>query len=112
MGVGSVNGPVHSCAFEPRADGYLASGLHNAGGSAQALGVELWVAHTVSVGLEIVKAAAGFLGARDLARMAWSSAWNFPVSSSSFLRSVHCVARGWVRPYRAFPRSLKCCLAW
>jgi hypothetical protein len=31
------------------------------------LRVELWVAHTVSVGLEIVKAATCFLRARDLA---------------------------------------------
>src|SRR6266581_7951309 len=66
-GVGAVNGPVHSGAFESRADGDLASGLHNARGSAQALGVELRVAHTLLVGLEIVKAAARLVGAGDLA---------------------------------------------
>src|SRR5882724_8950049 len=58
---------MHAGAFETCADGHLASGFHNAGGSAQALGVELRVAHTVSVGLEIVKAATCFLRARDLA---------------------------------------------
>ncbi len=66
-GVGAANGPMHPGSFETGADGHLASGFYNAGGSAQALGVELRVAHTVSVGLEIVKAAARFLGARDLA---------------------------------------------
>ena len=66
-GVGAANGPMHAGAFETSADGHLASGFHNAGGSAQAFGVELRVAHTVSVGLEIVKAATCFLGARDLA---------------------------------------------
>jgi hypothetical protein len=34
---------------------------HNARGSAQALRVELWVAHALSIGLEIVQATAGFL---------------------------------------------------
>ena len=33
----------------------------------KALGVELWVAHAVSIGLEIVETAASFLGARNLA---------------------------------------------
>jgi hypothetical protein len=66
-GVGAADGPTHPSSFETCADGYLASGFHNAGGSAKALGVELWVAHTVSVGLEIVKAATCFLRARDLA---------------------------------------------
>ena len=58
---------MHASAFEPSANGHLASGFHNARGGAQALGVELWVAHAVSVGLEIVKAATCFLRARDLA---------------------------------------------
>ena len=40
-GVGALNGPVHTGAFEPRADGYLAPGLHHARGSTQALSVEL-----------------------------------------------------------------------
>src|SRR5258707_675200 len=66
-GVGAANGPMHAGAFETCADGHLASGLHNAGGRAQAFGVQLRVAHMVSVGLEIVKAATCFLRARDLA---------------------------------------------
>jgi hypothetical protein len=36
-------------------------------GSAQTLGAELWVAHAVAVGLEIVETTASFLGARNLA---------------------------------------------
>src|SRR5206468_4553752 len=56
-GVGAANGPMHAGTFETCADSHLASGFHNARGSAKALGVELWVAHAVSVDLEIVKAA-------------------------------------------------------
>jgi hypothetical protein len=41
-GVGAADGPMHPSSFETCADGYLASGFHNAGGSAKALGVELW----------------------------------------------------------------------
>ena len=63
-GVGTVNGPVHPGAFEPRADSHLASGLDNTGGSTQALSVELRIAHAVSVGLEIMEAAAGLLRTR------------------------------------------------
>ena len=58
---------MHTGAFETRANGYLASGLDNAGGSAQALGVELRIAHTLAVGLEIVETATSLIGARDLA---------------------------------------------
>src|SRR5258708_32464030 len=60
-GVGAAHGPMHSGTFEACADGHLASGFHHARGSAQALGVELRVAHAFSVGLEIVEAAAGLL---------------------------------------------------
>src|SRR5712671_5300394 len=66
-GVGALNGPVHSGAFEPRADGYLAPGLHHAGGSTPALRMELRIAHAVSVGLEIVEATTSVLGAAHLA---------------------------------------------
>src|SRR5258708_18059647 len=66
-GVGAVNGPVHPGAFEPRADSHLAPSLDNAGGSAQALRMELWIAHAVSVGLKIMEAAAGLLRTRYLA---------------------------------------------
>src|SRR6266566_4465043 len=38
-----------------------------AGGSAQTLGVEFWVAHAVAVGLKIVETAASILGVRNLA---------------------------------------------
>src|SRR5256885_14918528 len=66
-GVGAVNGPVHPGAFEPRANSHLAPSLDNTGGSAQALRMELRIAHAVSVGLEIVEAAAGLLRTRYLA---------------------------------------------
>jgi hypothetical protein len=36
------------------------AGLDHAGGSTQALGVEFGIAHTLSVGLEIMETAAGF----------------------------------------------------
>src|SRR5258708_19246647 len=65
-GVGALNGPVHSGAFEPRADGYLAPGLHHAGGSTPALRMELRIAHAVSVGLEIVEATTSVLGPAHL----------------------------------------------
>ena len=58
---------MHPGAFEPCTDGHFASSFHHTGGSAQALGVELGVAHTFAVGLEIVQATAGFLGTRYLA---------------------------------------------
>jgi hypothetical protein len=57
---------VHTGAFEARTDGHIASRLHHAGGSAQALGVELRVAHTLAVSLEIVEAAARLLRTRYL----------------------------------------------
>src|SRR5215470_11449795 len=82
-GVGTTNGPMHAGSFETCADGHLASDFHNAGGSAQALGVELGVAHTVSVALEIVQAATCFLRARDLA-----------TDGVEQSRSAHSVARG------------------
>src|SRR5712691_6343384 len=66
-GVGTANGPMHPGPFEPGSDGHFASGLHNASGSTQALGVELRVAHAVSVGLEIVHATAGFFGVSHMA---------------------------------------------
>ena len=53
--------------FEARTDGHLTSGLHPAGGSAQALGVELRVAHRLAVSLEIVEAKARLLRTRYLA---------------------------------------------
>ncbi len=58
---------MHTGAFEARADGHFASGLYNAGGSAQALGVELRIAHTLAVGLEIMETATSRIGARELA---------------------------------------------
>src|SRR6266404_3049866 len=64
--VGAVNGPVHPGAFEPRTDGHLAPGLHHAGGSTQALRMELRIAHAVSVGLEIVETATRVLGVAHL----------------------------------------------
>jgi hypothetical protein len=47
---------VHTRALEARANGNLASGLDNAAGSTQALGVELRIAHTLSVSLETGRA--------------------------------------------------------
>ena len=37
-GVGAANGPMHASAFEPGANGHLASSFHNAGRSA----VSVW----------------------------------------------------------------------
>ena len=98
-GIRAVKGPVHSGAFEARADGHLAPGLHDARGSAQTLSVELRVAHAFAVGLKIMEAAAGLFTKEDTwRRIAVSSARNFPVSSSCFRRSAHCAARGAVGP--------------
>jgi hypothetical protein len=58
---------VHTGAFETRANGNLASSLDHAGGSTEALGVELRIAHTLSVGLKIMETATRLIGARDLA---------------------------------------------
>ncbi len=58
---------MHPGAFEARADGHLASGLDNASGSTQTLGVELRIAHTLAVGLEIMETATSLVGARNLA---------------------------------------------
>jgi len=58
---------VHTGSFEPRADSHLASGLDNPGGSTQALGMELRIAHAVAVGLEIVETATSVFGVGDLA---------------------------------------------
>jgi hypothetical protein len=74
---------VHAGALETRADGNLASGLNHAGGSAQALGVEFGIAHTVSVGLEIMETAAGLIRARDLAAESLEQSWES--SSVEFL---------------------------
>jgi hypothetical protein len=52
---------VHTGAFEARANGNLASGLDNAGRSAQILDVEFRVTHAMAVGLEIVETTASFL---------------------------------------------------
>ena len=66
-GVGARDGPVHPGAFETRADGHLAPGLHHASGSTQTLSVELRIAHAFSVSLEIMEAAAGLFRTRYLA---------------------------------------------
>jgi integrase len=94
-GVGAADGPMHAGAFETCADGYFASGFHNARGSAQALRVELWVAHTVSVALEIVKAAACFLRARDLAADGVEQRLEFSVVEF-FLPSFCPLRRAWM----------------
>ena len=66
-GIGAWNGPVPTGEFETGANGRLASSLDNADGSTEALGVELGIAHMVSVGLEVMETAARLIGARDLA---------------------------------------------
>jgi len=58
---------VHTGAFEARAYGHLASGLDKAGGRAQAMSVELRIAHTLAVGQEIMETATSQIGARNLA---------------------------------------------
>src|SRR6267378_2930369 len=67
-GVGARDGPVHPGAFETRADGHLASGLHNASGSTQTLSVELRIAHAFSVIWEKWKARAGLFKPNYLGR--------------------------------------------
>src|SRR5580658_2517816 len=66
-GVGTANRPVHAGALEASSNGNFASRLDHAGRSAEALGVELGVAHTLSVGTEILETAASVFGARNLA---------------------------------------------
>jgi hypothetical protein len=55
------------------------------------LGVEFWVAHTVAVGLEIVKAAACFLRARELAADGVEQSLEF--SGVEFLLPAFCPLR-------------------
>jgi hypothetical protein len=52
---------VHAGAFEASADGHLAAGLDDSGRGAQALGVEVGVAHAVTVGLEVGQSPASVL---------------------------------------------------
>ena len=49
-----LHSPVHAGTLEPCTDGELAASFHYPGGSAQALRMELWVAHTIAVFTDIV----------------------------------------------------------
>ena len=81
-------GPVHSSTFEARANGHLASGLDNAGGRAQALGMELRIAHTIAVGLEIMETATSQIGARDMTTNGVEQSWEF--SGIEFFLAAFC----------------------
>ena len=64
-----TEGPVHSGALETRADGHLAPGLHDGGGSTQPPCPEVRVAHAASIHPDITDAlssliAPGGFGAR------------------------------------------------
>src|SRR5256885_1354962 len=48
-GVCALYGPMHARALEPGADHHFTAGLHHAGRGAEALFVELWIAHAVSI---------------------------------------------------------------
>jgi hypothetical protein len=85
---------VHTCAFEARANGDLASSLDNARGSAQALGVKFRVAHTFSVGLEIVQATARVLGTGYLAPDGREQSLEFP-GVEFFLPAIHPLESSW-----------------
>ena len=52
-GIGSPHAPMHPGPFESCSDGVLASGFHHAGGGAESLGLELGVAHAMSMLSEI-----------------------------------------------------------
>jgi hypothetical protein len=43
--------------------GHFASGLDNAGGTAQAWGVELWIAHALAIGFETMETATSQIAA-------------------------------------------------
>jgi hypothetical protein len=51
--------------------------------------VELRIAHTLAVGLEIMEAATSQIRVRDLAADGLEQSREFPVSSSSLRRSAH-----------------------
>ena len=96
---------MHPGAFEACTDGHFASGFHHARGSAQALGVKLWVAHTFAVGLKIVQATARVPQAGYLASDGREQSLNFPVSSSSFRDPPTGKLLCRRDSYRAFPSS-------
>jgi len=45
---------MHACALEPGADHHFTAGLHHAGRGAEALFVELWISHAVSIVPDVV----------------------------------------------------------
>src|SRR5437660_10776896 len=83
--------PVHAGTFEARANGHCATGLDHAGGGAQALRVELRIAHTLAVGLEIMETATSQIGARDLVADSVEQSWEF--SSVEFFLAALCPLR-------------------
>jgi hypothetical protein len=88
---------VHPGTFKSRANGNLASGLDNAGGSAQALGVELRIAHTLAVGLEIVETTASFLKVGYLAPDGVEQSQEFS-GVEFFLPSLRSLSSPWGGP--------------
>ena len=60
--VGASERPVHPGALETSSDGDFASGFEDARRSAEALFVELWIAHAVAIARDI-KSAPGSIGA-------------------------------------------------
>jgi hypothetical protein len=50
---------VHTGALETSSDGDLASGFEDAGGGAEALFVELWIAHAVAIAMDVKSASHG-----------------------------------------------------
>jgi hypothetical protein len=58
---------MHTGAFETGANRHLTSGLDHSGGSAQTLGLEIGIAHTVTVGLKVMETETRLIGARGLA---------------------------------------------
>jgi hypothetical protein len=87
---------VHPGAFKTCTDGHFASGFHHAGGSAQALGVKLWVTHTFAVGLEIVQATARVLGAGHMAPDGGEQSLEFS-SVEFFLPAIRPLQSSWCR---------------
>ena len=58
---------MHTGAFEAGADGEFAAGFHDTGRSAQAVGMELGIAHALAMAVDVLKAFASLLATVGMA---------------------------------------------
>src|SRR5262244_1922620 len=66
-GVGALDRPVHSSAFEAGTDDHLAASLEDTGGGTQALGMKLRITHASPIAEDVQRAFSGFRASLSLA---------------------------------------------